>query len=471
MTPMPRSLPRRRRAGPPARCLLPAALAGSLVAIALGLPSEALAEGPHLTIQSPRDGSLTRDATPRFKGTTDDTFDAFDEAMFDPVTLEVSDAGGPVQSVTASTELLNSDWTALAGPLPDGRYAARASQTNAQGESGSSETVGFTIDTTPPAVTLNPVGSPSSDGLQAIDGSAGTAGGDLPAIVLELFAGDAIGSQAAVETLVVQASNGSWSATFAGLAPGTYTAQAKQSDQAGNVGVSGPVSFAIASPPAPSPPLASFTWFPPAPTVGEAVSLVSSSTDPLSPITGFAWSLSSSGAFLAGAPVLKTSFATPGGHLVRLRVTDAEGRSSVASQTVPVSPRRRALMQPFPIVRIAGAETASGARVRLLTVQAPLGATVAVTCKGRGCKTKSERRVAQASKAKGGGKVKSGAVLLAFPRFQRNLKAGALLQIRVTQAGAIGKYTSVRIRRGKLPVRVDRCLVAPTATPTPCPSQ
>lgn len=471
MTSVRSHLPRRRRVGAAAWRGLPA-LVASLVAISLSLPGAALADGPHLTIQSPRDGSLTRDATPKFKGTTDDTFDAFDEELFDPVTLEISNAGGPVQQVIATTELFNGDWTALAGPLPDGGYAATATQTDARGEHGNSEQITFTIDATPPAVTLDPPAGSSSDGSQSVGGSAGTAGGDLPAIIVQLFAGGAASSQAPLETLVVQASNGSWSATFAGLSPGSYTAQATQSDQAGNTGVSGPVSFEIAAAPALPAPSALFTWFPGAPTAGETVSLVSSSTDPLSPITGFAWALSSSGEFFPGRPVITTSFATPGGHVVRLRVTDAEGRSSVATQTVPVSPRPYALMQPFPIVRIAGAVTVSGATVKLLTVQAPSGATVAVTCKGHGCKTKSERRLAQSSKTRGGGKTRSGAILLAFPRFQRNLKAGAVLQIRVTATGEIGKYTSFRIRRGKLPVRVDACLrPPPSATPSSCPSQ
>jgi hypothetical protein len=459
--------PRQPSVGGAARLGLPVALVVSLVAISLAVPCVALGDAPHLTIQT---RTLTNDPTPKFKGTTDDIVNGPEEG-FDQVQLSILDGEGhKVQEPPVTAELNNENWSAVAAHLPDGEYTARATQTNLLKQTGSAA-VAFAVDTTPPAITLNPPAGPSSDGVQSIGGSAGTAGGDLPGIVVELFAGAAVGSQAPLETLLVQASNGSWSATFAGLGAGTYTAQAKQSDLAGNTGVSGPASFEIAAPPALSPPLALFTWFPHAPSAGETVSLVSSSTDPLSPITGFAWALSSTGDFVPGAPVITTSFATPGNHVVRLRVTDAEGRSSVATQSVPVSPRRHVLMQPFPIVRIAGAETASGARIRLLTVQAPPGATVAVSCKGRGCKTKSEQRLAQASKQTGRGRVRSGAVLLAFPRFQRNLAAGAVLQIRVTQAGAIGKYTSIRIRRRKLPVRVDKCLASSSTAPIACPVQ
>jgi PKD domain-containing protein len=442
-----------------------AVLALSLAAISLALPGVAFGQAPHLTIQT---RTLTNDPTPKFKGTTDDFVNEPGEPS-DEVRLQIRDgADHKVQEPPVATEVNNENWSAVAAHLPDGSYTAEATQTRFFDETGSAA-IAFTVDTVPPAITLDsPVSSGA--GLQSIGGSAGTADGDLPAIVVELFAGGAIGPQTPLETLVVQASNGSWSATLAGLGPGTYTAQAKQSDLAGNTGVSAPASFDVGAPPAPAPPVAAFTWFPHTPTVGESVSLVSSSTDPLSPITGFAWALSDAGDFVPGAPVITTSFASPGAHVVRLRVSDAAGRSSVATQTVTVA-AATVLMQPFPIVRIAGAETASGARIRLLTVQAPPGATVAVSCKGGGCRTKSERRLAQASRTTGGGKVKSGAVLLAFPRFQRNLKAGAVLQIRVTQAGTIGKFTSMRIRHRKLPVRVDKCLQPPSATPISCPSR
>src|ERR1019366_4053130 len=134
------------------------------------------------------------------------------------------------------------------------------------------------------------------------------------------------------------------------------------------------------------------SWFPSAPKTGENVSLVSTSTDGTSPITAFAWALSSNGAFVAGKPLLTTSFSTPGGHVVRLRVTDANGLSSVATQTIQVTSTPLILMQPFPIVRIAGSETSSGVRLRLLTAQAPIGARVTVSCRGRGCPAKSVGR-------------------------------------------------------------------------------
>ncbi|HEY1450399.1 MAG TPA: hypothetical protein VGF47_05550, partial [Solirubrobacteraceae bacterium] len=170
----------------------------------------------------------------------------------------------------------------------------------------------------------------------------------------------------------------------------------------------------------------------------------------------------------AGGPVATATFTTAGAHTVRLLVSDANGLSNEVAETVNVGAQALRLMQPFPIVRIAGSETSFGARVKLLTVQAPTAATVTVSCKGHGCKTKSESRIATASR-----KTRSvaGSIMLTFPRFERALQVGAVLQIRVSKNGEIGKFTSFTIRRRKLPLRVDACVRPPSTGPSSCPSQ
>ncbi len=447
----------------------------ALVAIAVGPAAVAAAYPPSVRIASPLNGSTINSSTPVFTGTTDviiDEEEVLEELLEEEeggVTLDIyegtSTKGTLAQPPSSTPAFLGSTWSI--GPvqaLPQGVYTAQAEQFGER-----SKPVTFTIDTTAPGVTLtSPTnGSSTTSGSQTVGGAAGTATGDGSNITIELFAGPAIGAQAPLETLIVQASSGGWSGTFGGLSPGTYTAQAAQGDEAGNTGTSGPVTFTVTSPPSPPPPLASFKWFPPNPKTGETVSLVSSSTDPVSPITAFAWALTSDGAFSAGKPLLTTSFATPGGHVVRLRVTDAEGRSSVAAETIPVTARAQAVMQPFPIVRIAGSVTSYGVKVRLLSVQAPLSTKITVTCRGRGCKTKSESRLATASSKN---KSKAGTVTLAFHRFERPLRAGVVLQIRVSKPGQIGKYTSFVIHRHKLPVRTDSCLRPSGSTPIACPT-
>jgi hypothetical protein len=254
-----------------------------------------------------------------------------------------------------------------------------------------------------------------------------------------------------------------------GLKPGTYTAQATQQDNHGNTGKSNQVTFTMNAPssvvsPPPPPPSASFTWFPPTPTVGQSVALVSSSSDLSSPINAFAWDLAGNGPFKAAGPVLTTSFPTPGNHVVRLQVADTRGASSVATETIAVSPAPLALMQPFPIVRIAGNQSFGGVNVSLLTVQAPVGARVSLTCRGRGCSRRSMSRVAAASRHG------SSTALIAFRRPEHRLHPGAILEIRVAAAGEIGKYTRFIIHRRKLPTREDSCVAAFDPRPIACPA-
>jgi hypothetical protein len=443
------------------------------VAVAVGPAKVALA-APTVTITSPTNGSVINDQTPSFSGTTEDLLLEEEVWIPNPVTLKIyagpkAEEGKVILETTSPVG--GPTWTVgLAETLAPGTYTAQAEQSDKAGASVSGA-VTFTIDTTPPQVTLtSPAnGSSTSSGEQVIAGSAGTAAGDLPAVTTQLFAGSTIGSQAPLDGLTVQASGGSWSATFGGLSPGTYTARAEQRDQAGNVGMSAPVSFTVTTPPPPpppTPPLASFKWFPSAPKTGERVSLVSSSTDNASPITVYAWALTNNSAFDAGKQVLTTSFATPGDHIVRLHVTAADGLSSVATETIPVIRPPLTLMTPFPIVRIAGRVTSSGVSLSLLTVQVPVGARVTVTCRGRGCPRASESRVAASS----GKKSRATIVVIAFRRFQRSLGAGTILEIRIFKHGRIGKYTRFVIRRGGLPERADTCLGQTGIKPIACPT-
>jgi hypothetical protein len=356
--------------------------------------------------------------------------------------------------------------------LAEGTYTAQAEQKDSSpyAQPGVSALVKFSVDATPPRVTLTyPAnGSSTSGESQLVGGAAGSAEGNLPSVTVQLFAGTQVEGQAPLQSITVNASGGAWSATFAGLAPGTYSARAEQSDDVGNVGVSPPTTFVIAGPGAaaasvqpPTSPVAAFTWFPSSPRTREPVSLASSSTDASSPITAFAWDLTGSGVFAAGGQVMSTSFSTPGNHVVRLRVTAAGGLSSVATETIPVSAPTIPLMQPFPVVRIVSTDTASGIRLSLLRVTAPAGARVDVECKGRGCPARSESRMAAVGKV--------GVAPVEFRRFERTLGAGVILEIRISKAGEIGKFTSFQVRRRRLPLRVDACLGPSGVKPIACP--
>jgi hypothetical protein len=345
-------------------------------------------------------------------------------------------------------------------PLEDGEYHAIAWQKSLTGAVGATEKQTFTVDTVAPAVTVDTPGQGATVSGAAVTfhGAAGTALHDRAEVTLQLLAGSASGP-AAQPPVTVTATGGAWEAKLGGVTPGEYTVRATQRDDAGNVGVALHTFHDIA-PAAPTVgPTAAFSVFPPHPHTGEPVTLVSTSGDATSPITSYAWNVLGS-AFAAGGQSKTTTFTSPGSHLVQLRVTDGAGLSSVASQQIPVS---FPLMRPFPSVRIV--TTRSGGRLHLktLTVEAPAGATVAVTCKGKGCPVRSLSRLLTRPKGKS-----SGLPTVTFPRLQRALPAGIALEIRVTQRGRIGKFTRFTIRKGKLPLRADACVNGTEPKPVPC---
>lgn len=90
-------------------------------------------------------------------------------------------------------------------------------------------------------------------------------------------------------------------------------------------------------------------------------------------------------------------------------------------------------------------------RVKSLTVRgAPIGAAVFVTCAGRhvGCPFKRRTRA-----------VRSPAALALGALFAKaRLRPGAVIELRVTQAGMIGNVTRFAVRAGKPPARTTLCL-------------
>ena len=414
---------------------------------------------PEVTLNAPP--SRSNSITPSFTGTTNEATNVVLH-IYDEENREVSSATAPATI---------GGWTsgAASPALPDGQYTVKATQESAVGNDiGETPSFPFTVDTVPPHLTL----SYEADGSSSVV-VHGSAGGEeehaLPEVQVQLFSGSSIlPGQAPLVVNAVNVAGGAWSATFAGLSPGSYTVRAEQSDDVGNVGVSNTATFTVAPEatadvaPPPAAPVASFAFFPSAPHTGEPVSLVSSSTDSASPITAFAWDLAGTGAFAPGAKAIGTSFSTPGNHLVRLRVTDANGLSSVATETIPVTSPLLPLMQPFPIVRILTTVTGSGVRLRLLAVQAPAGARITVQCIGRGCPVRSQGRTAPSNKAK--------AASVEFGKFERRLPAGVVLEVRVFKPGETGKYTRFSIRRGRLPARLDSCLGPAGEKPVACPS-
>jgi hypothetical protein len=212
-------------------------------------------------------------------------------------------------------------------------------------------------------------------------------------------------------------------------------------------------------------PLASFVWFPASPHTGESISLVSTSSDRTSPITEYAWDVADNGPFgpfKAGSPATTATFPTPASHQVRLRVTSADHLSSTAVETIHMSAPPPGVLAPFPVVRIVGKVFHNGVRIRQLRVAAPAHSQITVTCQGPSCPARSARRVGVSRRGR--------ALWTRFRQFEHFVSAGAVVQIRVSNAGDIGAYTRFVVRRRMLPVRLDSCLDPAGIKPIACPS-
>ncbi len=129
--------------------------------------------------------------------------------------------------------------------------------------------------------------------------------------------------------------------------------------------------------------------------------------------------------------------------------------SQTGPGTTPAPDTSLKFINPFPVVRISGRFTRSRTQLTRVTVNAPRGARIGVDCKGRGC---PYRRKAIAVK------------LVRVRALQRSYRPGATIEIRVTQPRKIGKYARVKTRRGKAPLRIDRCLMPGSTRPVRCPT-
>jgi TusA-related sulfurtransferase len=185
---------------------------------------------------------------------------------------------------------------------------------------------------------------------------------------------------------------------------------------------------------------------------GPDVTLTSRSSDPDGGTMQLReeWDLDGDGEFDdATGPVAHRTY-SPGQIVVRLRVTDGDGASTVAEHALGFTdPIRVATpselgpraMSPFPVVRMRGRLTRHGAFVQFLGVSSmPANAHVAITCRGKSCPQTARP--------------------LSLRSVTRELRAGTILEVRITAPGTIGKLVRFTIRRGKPWLRVDGCLTA-----------
>jgi hypothetical protein len=195
------------------------------------LSPTASARGPVLTIDTPADNAVTNDTTPTIAGTCTSGAGTVDVTV-SPV------IAGPSVPFSASCSGAGT-WTGdVPSELSDATYTASATQV---GHPVASNTRTFTVDTADPVVTLaTPAdGATLTSGNVSFSGTCTEIGTDNVSI--------AVTGPPSTSLTASCVSGGTWAVSH-GLPNGAYTAQASQTDAAGNVGSSSTNAFTVSSP-------------------------------------------------------------------------------------------------------------------------------------------------------------------------------------------------------------------------------
>ena len=145
-------------------------------------------------------------------------------------------------------------------------------------------------------------------------------------------------------------------------------------------------------PPVNQDPLASFTIAPASPHTGQTVTFTDTSTDPDGSVVSRAWDVDDDGAFDDGTGTTASrSFAAAGTYAVRIRATDDDGASAVASRDVVVSaapppppPPSNLLSNPSFETNLTGWNGYQGTLLREAQPGAPAGGFVAKVTRSSG---------------------------------------------------------------------------------------
>jgi hypothetical protein len=401
----------------------------------------------------------TNDATPSFGFTAE--AGATVECSVDHGTP----AYGPCTSATTYV---------VGAPLPDGSYVLHVRATDAAGNHATA-TRSFSIDRTAPSLSIDsgPSG-PTNDATPSF-GFTAAAGATVECSVDH--GTPAYGPCTSATTYVVGAR----------LPDGTYTFRVRATSAVGNhavdsrtftidtVAPSLRIDFGPSGRTSDNTPLFGFT--------AEAGATVECSIDRGTPAYGPCASATTDA---AAAPL------ADGAYDFHVRATDAAGNRTVVARAftvdtapptpapgptptppvtppvttpvVPPKPPKPQLLSPFPLVRIAGTLTATGARISLLSVRAARGVLVRITVTPA-CGGKSRRcRVLRAAGTVGRRDA------IDFTGLAHAYRSGTVIVVRVWRADRIGKYTRFTIVRGREPRRVDECLAPGASRGSRCPS-
>jgi hypothetical protein len=408
---------------------------------------------PSVSIDSGPSGP-TNDPLPEFGFTVDGT----------ATTVECSIDRGAI--ATAYVPCSGPTYTPLAS-LPDGRYTFSVRASDALGNERT-RTQDFSIDNQAPSLTID-------------TGPRGPTNDTTPSFG---FTTDATRIECSIDhgTPTYRSCTTSSSYTAAQLADGSYVFHVRASDAVGNqaeafraftvdtVPPSLSIGFGPSGTTSDSTPLFGFS----AEVGATAQCSIDQGTEAYGPCA-------STTTHAAGAPL------ADGAYVFRVQATDRAGNQTTATRTftvdtvpdapgtdptppatTPTSTRSKPqLLSPFPLVRISGTLTATGARIRLLSVRAPHGALVQVTVSPACGKQRHAARRCRALHASG---TLGRRAVIDFRTLARAYRSGTVIVVRVSRTDRIGKYTRFTILRGKAPRRVDQCLMPGATRGSRCPS-
>ena len=190
---------------------------GNTASLSVGITVDTVA--PVLTLTAPIDGAETNEPVQTITGTSDAGQD---------VVITITDGSGAVVFTETVTATGSGVYTATSPSLDDGDYTVTASATDSTGNTASSS-VGITIDTVAPALTITtPVdGAASNQPAQTIEGTTD------PGQEVVVTITDGSGTVVFTETVTADGS-GEYTVTSSDLGDGDYTVTASATDSAGN---------------------------------------------------------------------------------------------------------------------------------------------------------------------------------------------------------------------------------------------
>jgi flagellar hook assembly protein FlgD len=194
------------------------------------------ATAPAVQITSPTPGEVTNDPTPTIEGTVDDPNATVDVVITDPTT-------GAVVWEGPATVNPDGTWTATPDvPLPDGDYTVTATATDEAGNTSTDGPVGFTVDTTAPAVDItSPTeGEVTNDATPTIEGTVEDPDSTVVVTITDPATGEVV-----FEGPATVNPDGTWTVDAPTLADGDYEVTATATDPAGNEATDGPVAFTV----------------------------------------------------------------------------------------------------------------------------------------------------------------------------------------------------------------------------------